>query len=546
MKEEIKKIIKGDVLDDDATLINYSHDASLFEIRPKLVVFPKDSQDVQNLVKWVSQKKSDFKNSPKSDFYNLSITARRAGTDMSGGPLNNSIILDFTKYMNKLVAFEGDRITVQPGMFYRDFEKITKERALFLPSYPASESICALGGMLANNSGGEKTLKYGKTENFVIELRAVFADGNEYAVKALSFSELEKKTKQNDTEGKIYGQISELINQNRDLINKAKPQVSKNSAGYYIWNVADNSLTSPEQVFDLNKLIAGSQGTLVIVTEMTFHLLPVPKDSRLIVIFLDKIELIADVVNKILKYGPESLEAYDDKTLRLAIKFFPSFLKGKSVWQAIKFAWSFLPDLILLLRFGFPKLVMLAEFPKDNFPKDPRELGVRFSISKSAADTQKYWKIRHESFNLVRKHIKGKRTAPFIDDIIVRPEFLSKFLPELNNILKNYPVEYTLAGHPGDGNFHIIPLMDMKEKRNREIISELSDKVYDLVLKYHGSITAEHNDGIIRTPYLEKMYGKEMIEIFNQIKNIFDPLNIFNPGKKTSGTKEDIKKYLAI
>src|SRR3990172_3862948 len=141
MKEEIKKIIKGDVLDDDATLINYSHDASLFEIRPKLVVFPKDSQDVQNLVKWVSQKKSDFKNSPKSDFYNLSITARSAGTDMSGGPLNNSIILDFTKYMNKLVAFEGDYITVQPGMFYRDFEKITKERALFLPSYPAQKAF---------------------------------------------------------------------------------------------------------------------------------------------------------------------------------------------------------------------------------------------------------------------------------------------------------------------------------------------------------------------------------------------------------------------
>ncbi|HEY4715324.1 MAG TPA: FAD-binding oxidoreductase [Candidatus Paceibacterota bacterium] len=560
MKEEIKNFFKGDVADDEATLSTYSHDASLFEVRPKIVLFPKDSEDVQNLVKWVNmQINADGKliNAESK----LSITARSAGTDMTGGPLNESIILDFTRHMNKLLKFDFNSkiISVQPGMFYRDFEKITIEKNLFLPSYPASKSICAIGGMVGNNSGGEKTLKYGKTEDYVIELKIVLSDGNEYTIKALPENELIGKINQNDIEGRIYKDISELINSNRELINKAKPQVSKNSAGYYIWNVlgslgsdlkgSQGPTFSRQEIFDLNKLIVGSQGTLGIVTEVTFRLEPAIKDTRLIVIFLDKIEMIAEVVNKLLKYKPESLEAYDDKTLRLAIRFFPSFLKGKNPWRALKFAWSFWPDLLQLIRFGFPKLVMLAEFEQDKLP-NLHDLGVelpsgvKYRVTKSASDTEKYFEIRHESFNLLRQHVKGKRTAPFIDDIIVRPEFLPKFLPELNNILKDYPIEYTLAGHPGDGNFHIIPLMDMKDPRSRKIIPELSNKVYDLVLRYHGSITAEHNDGIIRTPYLEKMFGKEMIGIFNKIKNIFDPQGVFNPGKKTKGDINYIKKHL--
>ena len=147
--------------------------------------------------------------------------------------------------------------------------------------------------------------------------------------------------------------------------------------------------------------------------------------------------------------------------------------------------------------------------------------------------------------------MKGKRTAPFIDDIIVRPEFLPKFLPELKAILSQYDLIFPLAGHAGDGNFHIIPLMDFSRPDTAKIIRELGEKVYELVIKYHGSITAEHNDGLIRTPYLEKMYGVKMTSIFREIKNIFDPKNIFNPGKKVAtqslgGTKEYIASHIAV
>jgi len=219
-----------------------------------------------------------------------------------------------------------------------------------------------------------------------------------------------------------------------------------------------------------------------------------------------------------------------------------------------------LPEFFMMLTNGFPKLIMLAEFAGEKeeivnnkcakLVEKIRDFKLKTYIPKSETEANKYWDIRRESFALLRKHVKGMRTAPFIDDIIVRPEFLPKFIPELSDILKKYDLMFTLAGHAGDGNFHIIPLMDFKRKDTAKIILELGEEVYDLVIKYHGSITAEHNDGLIRTPYLRKMYGNEVVKIFGKIKEIFDSKNIFNPGKKIAtekmgGTKEYIASHIA-
>ena len=216
----------------------------------------------------------------------------------------------------------------------------------------------------------------------------------------------------------------------------------------------------------------------------------------------------------------------------------------------------------MMISGGFPKLILLVEFAGETdadadkmclkLKEKIANFKLKVHITRSEAEAGKYWDIRRESFSLLRKHVAGRRTAPFIDDIIVRPEFLPKFIPELNSILDKYDLTYTIAGHAGDGNFHIIPLMDFSRPDTGKIILELSDKVYDLVARYHGSITAEHNDGIIRTPYLPKMYDQKMISIFREIKNIFDPKNILNPGKKVPmekggvGTKEYISSHIAI
>jgi len=553
VKEEILKFFRGDADDSEETLVKYSHDASLLEVRPQIVLFPKDVDDIKNLVKWVATNKEKYPD--------LSITCRCAGTDMSGGAIGESIILDFSRYMNKLIGGPLPlktrsvwEIAVEPGMFYRDFEKITLEKGLILPCYTASKSLNAMGGMYGNNSAGERTLKYGKMEDYIISAKIVFADGNEYLVKPLDKDELKNKIAQEDFEGNVYKSIFNLINKNEGEIIQAKPNVHKNSAGYYPWNVIQNN------IFDLNKLLIGSQGTLGIVTEMTLKLIPENKHSKLVAIFMKDLEPLGRLVDEILTLNPETLETYDDKTMKLAVRFFPDFLKNKGFIGMIKFMWSFLPEFFMMISGGFPKLIILAEFAGDDekevqnkcmkLVEKIKDFKSKVHITKSEAEANKYWDIRRESFALLRKHVKGMRTAPFIDDIIVRPEFLPKFLPELQNILNKYNLTFTLAGHAGDGNFHIIPLMDFKRSDTAKIIIELGESVYDLVVKYHGSITAEHNDGLIRTPYLRKMYGDRIIGIFEKIKEIFDSQNIFNPGKKIAtlnqgGTKEYIASHIA-
>ncbi len=505
----------------------FSRDASIFKVRPSVIVKPNDVDDLKNLVKFVS----DNKNSNQ----NLSLTARSGGTDMTGGPLNDSVVLDFTTHFNNILEVEDGWAKVEPGVYYRDFEKETLKKDLLLPSYPASREICTVGGMVANNSGGEKSLRYGKTENYVQELSVVLSDGNEYILKSLNEEELEQKKSEDNFEGKIYRQMHELINSNQELIKNAKPNVSKNSAGYLLWNVWKNNK------FDLTQLFTGSQGTLGLISKIKFRLIRPKKYSKLLIIFLNNLEHLGELVNVLNKHEPESLESYDDHTFKLAFKILPDLVAKMGLGVIFKF----ISEAWLVLTGGFPKMVMIVEFTGDDEESvklkvenvkqeiDAR-FGVKSRITTDKTDAEKYWTIRRESFNLLRKHIHGKKTAPFIDDIIVHPEHLPEFLPKLNKILDEYKdyMVYTIAGHPGDGNFHIIPLMNLADESSRRIIPELSEKVYNLVLEYRGSITAEHNDGLIRTPYLEKMYGPEIYELFKKTKQIFDPQNIFNPHKK--------------
>lgn len=543
MKEEIRKFFKGDIADDEATLVAYSHDASLFEVRPKLIVFPKDAEDIKNLVKWVSENK---KNDPT-----LSLTVRAAGSCMSGGPLNESIIADVTRYMNNIGPIRALGTEVEPGVFYRDFEPKTLEKGLILPCFTASKNFNALGGMIGNNSAGEKTLRWGKMDHFVLSSKVILGDGNEYSIKPLSQSELQEKLGQNDFEGNVYAELKKMIEDNRDVIQRNKPRVSKNSAGYNLWDIWDGN------TFNLNKLIVGSQGTLGIVSKAEIGLIEVEPVSKLYVILLKDLSCLADLVNEILPTDPESIESYDDATMRLAFKFFPEMLKTMKVKNFIHLMLSFIPEAIMMIRGGgVPKLIVLVEYTgktKEDVDKKMKALDQKIAHFKlitretrSEEEAGKYWTVRRESFNLLRKHVKGSRTAPFIDDVVVQPNDMPAFLPRMREILDRNKLVYTIAGHAGNGNFHIIPLMDMHHAENIEVIKKVGNEVYDLVGEFHGSITGEHNDGIVRTPYLGKMYDQEMLELFKRVKEIFDPQNIFNPGKKIGGTIEYLASHIVI
>ncbi len=540
--EALKKNFSGDIESKEETLKKYSRDASLFEIKPKLVIFPKNSEDVKTAVKWVNENKEKDPS--------LSITARSAGTCMSGGSLNESVIIDFTRYMNRIIEVKDDYAIVEPGCFYRDFDKATRKIGKIMPTYTASREICAVGGMVANNAGGEKSIKYGKVENHIKKLKVIFSDGNEYEVKPMTLKELEEKIAQNNFEGELYKKIFDLIKDNYDEIISAKPDVSKNSSGYYLWNVYDKE----KQTFDLCRLISGSQGTLGIVTEITFDLIPIAKYSNLLVVFLPSLEKVSELVTRILPYKPESLETYDDKSMILAVRFFFDFFKQLGFFGALRLGFQFIPETFMVLSGGVPKLILMIEFTGETEEEVIAKLTevrdhltdfhFKMHIAKNSGEAEKYWDIRHESFNLLRKHVHGKRTAPFIDDLVVKPEYLPKFLPRIKAVLDEYKLDYTVQGHLGNGNFHIIPLMDLDSPFTSDIILEISKKIYAIVKEYKGSNSAEHNDGIIRTPYLLEQFGERINGFFKDTKNIFDPKNIFNPNKKVGGTFDDIKKWM--
>lgn len=523
---------------DHHALAAASHDASAFSLTPAAIATPRTSQEVQDVVKLVMSQRDRH----------LSLTARSGGTDMSGGPLTESIVVDMQKHLNQIMHIGDHRVTIQPGAWYRDLEAALRPHRYLLPPYPASKDICTVGGMVANNSGGEKTLSYGKTADYVRALKVVLSDGHEYTLKPLTRKELYAKIAQPDFEGRLYSQLLDLIELNYPLIQRARPRVSKNSAGYALWDVWD------KRTFDLTRLFCGSQGTLGLITAITFKLVTPKPYSQMLVIFMRDLHPLAEIVKTILHYAPESFESYDDHTLALAIRFLPSLARKMSTRGLFSLLWSFAPELRMLASGGALKLVLLAEFTGHNQNEIAarvlaanaalRRFNVRTYLAHSPTEVSKYWTIRRESFNLLRQHVHNKHAVPFIDDIIVRPEVLPEFLPRLSEIMSQYKLTYTVAGHVGDGNFHIIPLMDTARPDFIETIESLADKVYDLVLEFAGSITAEHNDGLIRSHYLEKMFGRAVYNLFVETKRIFDPNNIFNPGKKVNADWNYAKQHL--
>lgn len=525
----------GEVKDDATTKELYSHDASLFEIKPQLVVFPKDAHDVERLVKLVNEQKRHM---PE-----LSITARSAGTDMSGGAINDSVIVDFNKHFTHIENVSASEGHAQPGVFYRDFEAATMQHKALMPSYPASRDLCTIGGMVANNSGGEKSLEYGKTENFVKELKVVFGDGKEYDVKPLDKRQLIAKMGQNTYEGKLYKQLFELAEKHYDVIKAAKPKVTKNSMGYNLWDVWDRETG----VFDLCKLIVGSQGTLGFVTDIHYRLVPARPHSGLLVLFLKDIDSLGEIIPKVLESHPATFESFDDETLVLSIKFMPYFLKMLGLKKFIKLLFSLIPDGAQLLR-GIPKMILMVEFNgqteeevREKIKALHRQLKhyrARYEINGFEEDptegkAEKFWIMRRHSFNLLRSKVKDKHTAPFIDDLVVSPQYLTEFLPRLRKIVKKYKLFATIQGHIGDGNFHIIPLMKLEDQQERDKLLPAMEEVDNLVLHYKGSLSGEHNDGLIRGPWLKEQFGTQVLALFKETKEIFDPQNMFNPHKKS-------------
>ncbi len=536
LQRELSGIISGDVDTSDEARAFYSHDASLFELVPQAIAFPKNSADIQALVR--------FAVNHKKDLPNLSITARSRGTDMSGAAINDSIILDTSRYMTRVSAVSAKSATAEPGAMYKDFEAKTLEYGSILPSYPASRELAGIGGIVNNNSGGEKSLQFGKTDRYVSQLKMVLSDGNEYTIRPLNRAELNKKMAQDTFEGKLYRETFELVDKNYDEIKNAAPKVSKDSTGYHLWDIWDKETG----VFDLTKLFVGAQGTLGVMTEATLQLVPKPVFSGTLVCYMPTIKNLGEVIPAVLKEKPATFECFDDNTLWLSFKFIFSFIKRLGFMTWLVMCLQLIPNGLALLR-GVPKLILLIEFTGNSQEEVTEKIRIaRKNLSiyhftymeenPTEADARKFWLMRRESFNLLRSKVKEKHTAPFIDDLVVPPEHLSEFLPKLRKIIIKYKLLATIAGHLGDGNFHVIPLMKIEDPKERAKFKPAMTEVNNLVIKYGGSVSGEHNDGMIRGPWLKEMYTKSVLGYMKEIKALYDPLKIFNPHKKTDATWE--------
>lgn len=541
-ESDLKKLLQGDVSIAENDLETHARDTSLFYVKPALVVFPKGASDISKLLAYVHEKKAKGED--------ISVTMRSAGTCMTGGPLTQSVVVDVMRYMNSIERVTDTLATAEPGVYYRDFEKATLAHGWIMPSFPASRELAAIGGIVSNNAGGEKTLSYGKTERYVEALNVAFANGETETLQPLREEKLAVKMEEKSESGRIHKAMHELLVSNYDAIRAAKPTVSKNSSGYYLWNAYDKETGT----LDLSKLIVGSQGTLACVTSAVLSGVKPKEYSRMLVMFVPSTVHLGEIIPKLLEHKPEAVESYDDHTFKIAMKFFGSIARSMG-GNMITLGFRFLPEFWMAITGGIPKIILIAEFSGNSEEDvdaqvkaaydDMLQFKLPTKYTHSEGEAKKYWTFRRESFNLLRQRLAGLRTAPTIDDITVHPKDLPDFLPKLETIFAKYPdLIYTVAGHMGDANFHVIPLVDIHQEGIVDTLHKLMEEVYALVIEYKGSISGEHNDGLLRTPYLSQMFSPEIISLFEKTKDIFDPLHVLNPGKKVYGDRDFAWKHI--
>lgn len=508
----------------------YSTDASIFSVIPEGIIFPTSSLDVSKIIKTVSLQK-----------IKTSLTVRAAGTCMSGGPLNEGVILDVTKHMNAVMGLDINHktITVESGALYKDVEAVCAPQGLMFPPYTSSKDFCAIGGMIGNNASGELSVRYSATIDWIKSLDVVLADGNVYTFKELSKEEWFEKQKEQNFEGEIYRTIAHMLDAYEYLFETKVPKVSKNAAGYQLWKIY-NSRT---QTYNLSRLFVAAQGTLGIVTSATLKLAEIPPHRRLVACALTDLKSLGAVLSALKACNPESIETYDTHTYALAKTYYPK--EAALV--------SFVSDAALLTVF-----IQVAEDTDEACRIKQNEIvdilvqhGVTPHIPENKETIDAFFAIRRASFKMLMDLKSAQnRVAPCIEDTIVPVERYGEFLTRLQPILDSYTLTYTYAGHIGDGSIRLIPLVNFEDPKTPDMLMELSHRVYDLVLELGGSMSVDHNDGLLKTHYLEKQYGKELVEMFKDIKTFFDPENIFNPGKKVptdkQGSEEYAKKHMHI
>lgn len=541
---------RGGVSTDKKILEKYSTDESIFSIRPQVVIQPKTAHDIEIATRVIARETKRFDS--------LSLTPRAAGTGLSGGALSDSVILDVCTHLTKIdeVIVTKDKITFscEPGAMWRDVEKKLKRHDAYLPPYTSSKDICSIGGSIANNAAGPDSLRYGHCADWVESLEVVLKDGHTYTIAPLTFKQYQALIKQKHEYARIVREVFSLIAENEKEIVKNKPKTPKNTAGYSLWHVCPQGVAAFKKgkgTFDITRLISGSQGTIGIVTKITMRALPIQHHTTLFAVPIFDLSEAPKVVNAALKYNPINVEFFDGLSYDLALKnpdFFKRYMTGLDYYRVMLQMYS-----TYHIRYGrkIPEFTLLITLDEETTKQHViKDIARAISTPKTKArvvtnkiEAEMLWQVRRASFTLSKFQDPTKRPAAFLEDMTVPPENLSKFFAEVKRLLKEFNVIAAVHGHGGNGHFHFYPLLDFTNKTTPALVEKMAEKFYDTAIKFGGNICGEHNDGIIHTPYLHLMFSKKMLELFKELEHIFDPDDIFNPGKKVN-PRYDIKKSM--
>lgn len=521
MKQLLEKLdlqLEGTLTIDDLTKRLYATDASVYREIPLAVAFPKSTSDLQRLI--------EFGNTHK-----IGLIPRSAGTSLAGQCVGDGIVVDISKHFTNILQFNqaGQTITLQPGVIRDDLNRFLEPHSLFFGPNTSTSNRCMIGGMVGNNSSGTTSIQYGVTRDKILALKVLLCDGSEVVFGKISAEEFQQKTQLKGLEGRIYRKLQTMLaveeHQKNILGNFPKSSIHRRNTGYALDSLVQTEIfsTSTEK-FNLAKLLAGSEGTLAFTTEITLKLdsLP-PKKGVLVAAHFKSITDCLEAVVPVMKYGLFTCEMMDKTILDCT--------KSSLKYRENRFFIEDDPKAILLLEIRANDeenlQVQLAELQECLKQKTQSYA----SPELRGNEIDQSIELRKAGLGLLGNMEGDSKAVACIEDTAVAIEDLADYIAEFTAVMKQFDQQVVYYAHAGAGELHLRPILNLKKGEDVQLFKEITDAVSTLVKKYKGSFSGEHGDGRLRAAFIEKMVGAEVYALFLQVKNIFDPNDLFNPGK---------------
>jgi FAD/FMN-containing dehydrogenase/Fe-S oxidoreductase len=497
----------------------YATDASLYEIEPIGVVVPRVFDDVAAIVKIAAEE-------------HVPIVPRGAATSLSGQTIGPAIIIDFSKYLNRIGIVDRDAMTVrvEPGVVVDQLNAYLKPLGLMFGPDVSTSDRATIGGMIGNNSAGARSLRYGKTVDHVRSIEAVLADGTAATLGPVSTTELDAICARNDTVGRVHRVVRDTVAAQETAIRDRFPHILRRVSGYNLDEFVPGLPVRPrgwhedQWQFNLAKLIVGSEGTLAVAAAAELAVVPLPAAQGLVVLSFASIEAALDRLAEIVETGPVAVEMLDRMILDLAAQnpTFSHHLNFAEGRPAAVLAAQFYAD-------SPDELAARAEDLAKRFAGRPGVLGVRQRLVDAAKDD--FWKVRKAGFSLLMGLVGDSKPIAFVEDTAVDPARLPAFYDQFRQIVERHGVLAACYGHADVGCLHIRPLINVKTRDGVETMRSIAREVADLVVEFGGAMSGEHGDGLARSLWNRKLFGPEVYAAFQTVKRAFDPENRLNPGK---------------